>query len=48
MKQLNVQSVVTSMTLKNFDVFAALAAEGFNNHDVEGANSIRLKKDIVL
>lgn len=46
MKQLNVQSVATRMTLKHFDVFSALVSEGFNNHNLENANIIRLQKPI--
>ncbi|MGZ9584308.1 hypothetical protein [Paenibacillus marinisediminis] len=46
MKQLNVQCVMTRMTLKHFDVFSALVAEGFNNNKLENANIIRLQKRI--
>lgn len=46
MKQLDVKGVMTRMTLKHFDVFAALAAEGFNNHNLEDVNSIRLHKPV--
>jgi len=46
MKQLNVQNVITKMTLNHFDVFAAMAAEGFTNDGLEELNSLRLTKNV--
>lgn len=46
MKQLNVQHVMTKMTLNHFDVFAAMAAEGFTNDGLEELNSLRLTKSV--
>jgi len=46
MKQLNVQNVITKMTLNHFDVFSAMAAEGFTNEDLEELNSLRLTKSV--
>lgn len=42
MKQLDLRHVHTRLTLNNFDVFAAIVAEGFHNTNMEGANTIRL------
>ncbi|WP_307604300.1 hypothetical protein [Paenibacillus sp. V4I9] len=42
MKQLNLYHVITRITLKNFDVFAAMVTEGFHNENLEDANVIRL------
>src|SRR5690606_11025391 len=46
MKQLDVQTVISRITLKNFSVFAALISEGFHNEGLEKANTIRLYKEI--
>jgi hypothetical protein len=46
MKQFDIQYVSTKMTLKHFNLFAAMTAEGFTNRDVEQASSIRLTKRI--
>lgn len=44
MKQLDLRTVHTRLTLNHFDVFAAMVAEGFHNTNVERANTIRLTK----
>ncbi|MCQ6563287.1 hypothetical protein [Paenibacillus mendelii] len=46
MKQLDVRHVITKMTLNHFDVFAAMATEGFTNDTMEELNSLRLTKAI--
>ncbi|UVI29300.1 hypothetical protein [Paenibacillus spongiae] len=46
MKQLDVRHVLTRMTLNHFDVFAAMAAEGFTNDTLEELNSLRLTKNV--
>ncbi|GIN72401.1 hypothetical protein J14TS2_28760 [Bacillus sp. J14TS2] len=46
MKQLNIESVISRITLKNFDVFAAMVTEGFHNQGMEKVNTIRLFKEI--
>ncbi|MFF2093898.1 hypothetical protein [Paenibacillus sp. NPDC058174] len=46
MKQLDVQHVLTKMTLKHFDVFAAMVMEGFTNNNLEQLNTLRLTKTL--
>lgn len=46
MKQLEVKSVISRITLKNFDIFAAMIKEGFHNQGLENVSTIRLYKEI--
>ena len=46
MKQLNIDQVITRITLKNFAIFSAMVAEGFHNEGLENANVLRLSKSI--
>lgn len=46
MKQLGVEQAITRVTLKHFDVFAAMVKEGFHNEGLENANMMRLWKRV--
>lgn len=46
MKQLDVKTAISRITLKNFDVFSAMIREGFHNSELERANTLRLYKEI--
>ncbi|HIW34829.1 MAG TPA: hypothetical protein IAA29_18800 [Candidatus Paenibacillus intestinavium] len=46
MKQLNIYHVITRITLKNFNVFAAMVTEGFHNENFENTNILRLHRNI--
>jgi len=46
MKQLGLVHVITRITLKNFNVFAAMVSEGFHNEGLEKANIMRLYRSV--
>ncbi|CAM4083294.1 hypothetical protein L1N85_14965 [Paenibacillus alkaliterrae] len=46
MKQLGLVHANTRITLKNFNVFAAMVSEGFHNEGLEKANIMRLYRSV--
>lgn len=46
MTELSIKHVITRLTLKDFETFVSLVKEGFNNDDLEQANTLRLYKKL--
>lgn len=46
MKQLDCVHVITRITLKNFNTFSSMIAEGFHNEGLENANVMRLCRSV--